>query len=280
MLFRKFKDPHGGMVRPKLTNNFDDITKTMLYYQFQGFYSREIEMLKENGKFRGLFLQEYIRRNRERYTHKRLRNLTDMDFIQGINDVGLVEAYTPYDLTLFDAVIKKYKPKSVMDANANWGEKALYCHNKRIYYMGVELDDIYLKGYQDMLDDLQMARTEFYQAYMPRFSLMGNICDLAFIDPIPFDLKDVNYVNSHFGDEKYTSLDYFTWMCDVASRVGESKIKRLTVIVDENYSQSMDTNIHNFLGWHRESVIKESSLKPKLLYPNQRIFKIAMTYVR
>ena len=280
MLFRKFKDPHGGMVRPKLTKNFEDINKAMLYYQFQGFYSREIEMLKENGKFRGLFLQEYIRRNRERYTHKRLRDLTDMDFIQGINDVGLVETYTPYDLTLFDAVIKKYKPKSVMDANANWGEKALYCHNKRIYYMGVELDDIYLKGYQDMLDDLQMARTEFYQAYMPRFSLMGNICDLAFIDPIPFDLKDVNYVNSHFGDEKYTLLDYFTWMCDVASRVGESKIKRLTVIVDENYSQSMDTNIHNFLGWHRESVIKESSLKPKLLYPNQRIFKIAMTYVR
>lgn len=280
MLFRKFKDPHGGIVRSKLTNNFDDITKTMLYYQFQGFYSREIEMLKENGKFRGLFLQEYIRRNRERYTHKRLRDLTDLDFVQGINDVGLVEAYTPYDLTLFDAVIKKYKPKSVMDANANWGEKALYCHKKRIYYMGVELDDIYLKGYQDMLDDLQMARTEFYQAYMPRFSLMGNICDLAFIDPIPFDLKDVNYVNSHFGDEKYTLLDYFTWMCDVASRVGESKIKRLTVIVDENYSQSMDTNIHNFLGWHRESVIKESSLKLKLLYPNQRIFKVAMTYVR
>lgn len=280
MLFRKFRDPHGGMVRPKLTKNFDDITKTMLYYQFQGFYSREIEMLKENGKFRGLLLQEYIRRNRERYTHKRLRDLIDMDFIQGINDVGLVEAYTPYDLTLFDAVIKKYKPKSVLDTSANWGEKALYCHNKGIYYLGVEFDDIYLKGYQDMLDDVPMAKTEFYQAYMPRLALFGNHCELAFIDPIQYDPKDINYINSHFGDEQYTRLDYFTWMCDVASRVGESKIKRLTVIVDENYSQSMDTNIHNFLGWHRESVIKESSLKPKLLYPNQRIFKIAMTYVR
>lgn len=280
MLFRKFRDPHGGMIRPKLTNNFDDINKMMLYYQFQGFYSREIEMLKENGKFRGLFLQEYIRRNRERYTHKRLRDLTDLDFIQGINDVGLVEAYTPYDLTLFDAVIKKYKPKSVFDTNANWGEKSLYCHKKHIDYLGVEQDDIYLKGYQDMLDDLQMERTEFYQAYMPRFSLVGNLCEMAFIDPIPYDLKDVNYVNSHFGDEKYTKLDYFTWMCDVASRVGESKIKRLTVMVDEQYSKSMDTNIHNFLGWRRESIIKESSLKLKLLYPNQRIFRLAMTYVR
>jgi hypothetical protein len=152
-------------VRPdKFTGTCGNFSKFARYYQFDEFYKREIAIWKNNKDYKGIPVRTYLFENRLKYLGKTPDQLTDTEILRGLTISGVLKAYTVFDASLMQEVIRKYNIKSVYDPCAGWGERLLCCHKNNVRYEGVDINNALVKGYNAMISDMKIQNCSFVNA--------------------------------------------------------------------------------------------------------------------
>lgn len=188
-----------------LKNGSKTVIKIARQFMYPVIYEREIKMWNTNEfvKNKG-YIQPFLFANRLKYINKLPKQLTDLEIIRGLSYSGQVRAYTAFDNTLMKRFIEKYKPTSIFDPCAGWGERLLTAACYNIPYKGQDINQKLKEPYQKLIDsyDLTNQSIEIVDS-----STTKNIADCLFTCPPYFDTE----IYTENGAENLNKNDFIKW---------------------------------------------------------------------
>lgn len=188
-----------------LKNGSKTVIKIARQFMYPVIYEREIKMWNTNEfvSKKG-YIQPFLFANRLKYINKLPDQLTDLEIIRGLSYSGQVRAYTAFDNTLMKRFIEKYKPISIFDPCAGWGERLLTAACYNIPYKGQDINQKLKEPYQKLIDsyDLTNQSIEIVDS-----STTKNIADCLFTCPPYFDTE----IYTENGAENLNKNDFIKW---------------------------------------------------------------------
>lgn len=128
--------------------------------QWRVFYKNEIQRWEENHNRLRLRLYE----NRLKYLGKEPCDLTHYEILRGLKIGGFVKGYSRFNPKIFQQFLDDYRIASVYDPCAGWGERMLVTYAQGIPYLGVDINDALLPGYEALIDAYGMEDQQFLVA--------------------------------------------------------------------------------------------------------------------
>lgn len=213
------------------------MSQIVKYYQQLVFYENEISMWNDN-RFvrRGIRLQDYIYMNRYKYLNKLPNELTAKEIFRGFAISGLHRGFSVFDSSLMLSVINKYKPKSIFDPFAGWGERALAANLKGVDYVGVDINSSLRTGYDAMINELSLHHVNLItdSALSYKYS-----ADMVLTCPPYFDVE-------HYTNIGLESQSYEQFLKDWKTIVDmNSNSKYFVFQINQKYKDDMAAIVEN-----------------------------------
>lgn len=188
-----------------LKNGSKTVIKIARQFMYPVIYEREIEMWNTNQfiKNKG-HIQPFLFANRLKYINKLPDQLTDLEIIRGLSYSGQVRAYTAFDNTLMKRFIEKYKPTSIFDPCAGWGERLLTAACYDIPYKGQDINQKLKEPYQELIDSYNLTDQS---VTIVDSSTTKNKADCLFTCPPYFDTE----IYTENGAENLNKNDFLKW---------------------------------------------------------------------
>lgn len=220
-----------------LKNGSKTVIKIARQFMYPVIYEREIKMWNTNEfvSKKG-YIQPFLFANRLKYINKLPDQLTDLEIIRGLSYSGQVRAYTAFDNTLMKRFIEKYKPISIFDPCAGWGERLLTAACYNIPYKGQDINQKLKEPYQKLIDsyDLTNQSIEIVDS-----STTKNIADCLFTCPPYFDTE----IYTENGAENLNKNDFIKWW-DII--IKNSDVNIVTFQINQKYKDLLtDVIIQN-----------------------------------
>lgn len=188
-----------------LKNGSKTVIKIARQFMYPVIYEREIEMWNDNQfiKNKG-YIQPFLFANRLKYINKLPDQLTDLEIIRGLSYSGQIRAYTAFDNTLMKRFIEKYKPTSIFDPCAGWGERLLTTACYDIPYRGQDINQKLKEPYQKLIDSYNLIDQS---VIIVDSSTTQNESDCLFTCPPYFDTE----IYTEKGAENLNEIDFLKW---------------------------------------------------------------------
>ena len=226
-----------------LKNGSKTIIKIVRQFMYPIIYEREIKMWNDN-KFinKKGYTQPLLFANRLKYIDKLPHQLTDLDIIRGLSYSGQIRAYTAFDNTLMKRFIEKYKPNSIFDPCAGWGERLLTAACYNILYTGQDINKKLKEPYQKLINSYNLTDQS---VTIVDSSTTKNEADCLFTCPPYFDTE----IYTEHGAENLSYDDFIKWWDTiiknsdvniVAFQINQKYKKVLTDIVKQNGYQLVE----------------------------------------
>lgn len=202
------------------------VIKIARQFMYPVIYERELKMWNTNEfiKNKG-YIQPFLFANRLKYIHKTPEQITDLEIIRGLSYSGQVRAYTAFDNTLMKQFIKKYKPISIFDPCAGWGERLLTaaCHN--IPYKGQDINQKLKEPYRKLIDSYNLTKQSIT---IVDSSTTKNKADCLFTCPPYFDTE----IYTENGAENLDKEDFIKWWDKI---IKNSDVNTIAFQINQKY---------------------------------------------
>lgn len=219
----------------ELTGTPTNLSKIVKHFQFFEFYWRELAIWHNNDAFRNHGkVQAYLYANRHKYINKLPDELNNAEILRGLTISGVVRGYTVFDAKLMYEVIDKYKPKSVYDPCAGWGERMLAAYCKDIEYTGVDINPGLITGYVNMMNYYNMVNCELLHGDSSQYDLKRDY-DMVITCP-PYG--DIEYYSDN-GAENLEYDKFLAWWKAVVEKVSARNIKHFCFQINNKYRADM-----------------------------------------
>lgn len=188
-----------------LKNGSKTIIKIARQFMYPVIYEREINMWNQNIfiKNKG-YIQPFLFANRLKYINKTPDKLNNLDIIRGLSYSGQIRAYTAFDNNLMKRFIEKYKPQSIFDPCAGWGERLLTAASYDIPYQGQDINKKLKEPYQKLIDNYKLKSQS---VTIVDSSTTKNKADCLFTCPPYFDTE----IYTEHGAENLNHDDFIKW---------------------------------------------------------------------
>lgn len=188
-----------------LKNGSKTIIKIARQFMYPVIYEREINMWNQNIfiKNKG-YIQPFLFANRLKYINKTPDQLSNLDIIRGLSYSGQIRAYTAFNNSLMKRFIEKYKPHSIFDPCAGWGERLLTAASYNITYQGQDINKKLKKPYQKLIDNYKLKSQSIT---IVDSSITKNKADCLFTCPPYFDTE----IYTEHGAENLNHDDFIKW---------------------------------------------------------------------
>ena len=219
-----------------LKNGSKTIIKIARQFMYSVIYEREIEIWNNNQfiKNKG-YIQPFLFANRLKYINKLPNQLTDLEIIRGLSYSGQVRAYTAFDNTLMKRFIEKYKPQSIFDPCAGWGERLLTAAFYNISYTGQDINKKLEKPYQKLIDHYNLTNQS---VTIVDSSKTQNKADCLFTCPPYFDTE----IYTKDGAENLNQEDFLKWWDTI---IKNSYVNIVAFQINQKYKDVLTNVVSN-----------------------------------
>ena len=188
-----------------LKNGSKTIIKIARQFMYPVIYEREINMWNQNIFIKNKdYIQPFLFANRLKYINKTPDQLSNLDIIRGLSYSGQIRAYTAFDNSLMKRFIEKYKPQSIFDPCAGWGERLLTAASYNIPYQGQDINKKLKELYQKLIDSYKLKNQS---VTIVDSSTTKNKADCLFTCPPYFDTE----IYTEHGAENLNHNDFIKW---------------------------------------------------------------------
>lgn len=204
------------------------IIKIARQFMYPVIYEREIKMWNTNKfiKNKG-HIQPFLFANRLKYIHKTPEQLTDLEIIRGLSYSGQIRAYTAFDNTLMKQFIEKYKPTSIFDPCAGWGERLLTAACYNIPYKGQDINHKLKEPYQKLIDSYNITDQS---VTIIDSSTTKNKADCLFTCPPYVDTE----IYTENGAENLNEEDFIKWWDTI---IKNSDVNTIAFQINQKYKK-------------------------------------------
>ena len=147
VMYSWLPERHFEPIGVKYTGTNSNISKYVQDKHFFEFNKRELMLWYDNNQHKGLTLQMFLYHNRLQYLGKTPFELTNLELLRAFTISGVLRRYSRFDNKLMVDVLEKYKPCSIYDPFAGWGERLLTAKKYSVEYFGVDVNDALKVGY-------------------------------------------------------------------------------------------------------------------------------------
>ena len=221
------------------------LSQVAKFYQFYVFFAREIAMWNENPMFRGLPVQIFLYHNRLTYLNKTPDQLSDIEILRGFTISGVLKGYTVFNTELMDQVVQKYDIKSIYDPCAGWGERMLYCFTHDVNYLGVDINENLIPGYEQMQKDFDIKNQKFVCADSANYSPKLNVGFNAHVILTCPPYGSIEHY-SDAGAENFSEDVFLTWWKLVISNSLQANPEYFCFQINQKYKKSMSEVVESF----------------------------------
>ena len=209
-----------------LKDGSKSIIKIARQFMYHVIYEREIKMWNEN-QFTNKkgYVQPLLFANRLKYIHKTPEQLTDLEIIRGLSYSGQIRSYTAFDNTLMKQFIEKYKPTSIFDPCAGWGERLLTAACYNITYHGQDINQKLEEPYQNLIDNYNLTEQSIT---IIDSSTTKNKADCLFTCP-PYLNTEIYTEN---GAENLNDDDFIKWWDTI---IKNSDVNTIAFQINQKY---------------------------------------------
>ena len=239
-----------------LKNGSKTIIKIARQFMYSVIYEREIEIWNNNQfiKNKG-YIQPFLFANRLKYINKTPDQLSNLDIIRGLSYSGQIRAYTAFDNSLMKRFIEKYKPQSIFDPCAGWGERLLTAASYNIPYKGQDINEKLKKPYQKLIDSYNLKNQSIT---IVDSSTTKNKADCLFTCPPYFDTE----IYTEQGAENSNHEDFTKWWDTI---IRNSDVNIVAFQINQKYKKVLkDIVIQN--GYH---LVEEMKLTKQASHLNK-----------
>ena len=211
-----------------LKNGSKNIIKIARQFMYPVIYEREINMWNQNIfiKNKG-YIQPFLFANRLKYINKTPDQLSNLDIIRGLSYSGQIRAYTAFDNSLMKRFIEKYKPQSIFDPCAGWGERLLTAASYNIPYKGQDINEKLKEPYQKLIDSYKLTNQS---VTIVDSSTTKNKADCLFTCPPYFDTE----IYTEHGAENLNHDDFIKWWDTI---IKNSDVNIVTFQINQKYKK-------------------------------------------
>lgn len=197
---------HFEPVDVTLTGTSMNISKFVQNVHYVEFNKRELALWNANGQHKGLTLQMFLYHNRLKYLGKTPFELSNSEMLRAFTISGVLKRYSRFDNKLMVDVIQKYKPGSIYDPFAGWGERAITASSLGVTYEGVDVNTGLSNGYGilNQMDGVTVGIADSRQ-YIP------SKVDMILSCPPYHDIE----LYSKDGIENLSKAEFFEAMSDI-----------------------------------------------------------------
>ena len=213
--------------------------ETVLYFQWQEFYKKELQLWQENKMYRGLPLRSWIYLNRKKYIGKGYGELTDREILRAFKISGVHignSFHSPFYIKQF---INDYKVSSVYDPCGGFGHRLLGAYN--IQYIYNDINSAVYENVQRMSDYFHLTDKYFYNHDAARFSPDEDY-EAVFTCP-PYGNTEIY---SDAGAENLSKSDFLLWWADVLNCSLKPVTKYFAYIINTAYLEPTQSVVSNF----------------------------------
>lgn len=220
-----------------LKNGSKTVIKIARQFMYPVIYEREIKMWNTNEFINKKgYIQPFLFANRLKYINKLPDQLTDLEIIRGLSYSGQVRAYTAFDNTLMKRFIEKYKPTSIFDPCAGWGERLLTAACYNVPYKGQDINQKLKEPYQRLIDNYNLTDQSIK---IVDSSKTKNEADCLFTCPPYFDTE----IYTENGAENLNENDFLKWWDTI---INNSDVNIVAFQINQKYKDVLtDVVIQN-----------------------------------
>lgn len=220
----------------ELTGTARNLNQIVKSYQFYAFYARELALWEENPEYRGKPLRDWLYENRKKYLGKSAEELTELEILRGFTISGILKGYTVFDVSLMDAVVKKYGIQSIYDPCAGWGERILYCYYNHLSYYGVDINENLIDGYEQMRKDFSFVDQDYCYGDSAIYDLTGHSAVDAVITCPPYGKQEIY---SEAGAENLSKSEFLDWWRKVVENSQQLQPKYFCFQINQKWKDLM-----------------------------------------
>ena len=210
------------------------INKNVKYCQFNEFYKRELEFWEAHSSYSSQKLNEQLKlyENRLKYIGKTSSELSNLEILRGLNISGKIKAYTVFNPIGMNQFIEKYKPTTIYDPCAGWGERLLVCANSDIDYYGYDINESLKPGYDLLISHFNITRQHF------SIENQDNIYNYQCLFTCPPYWNTEIYTT--YGAENLSYKDFLHWWKNI---IKNSNCTLVAYQINQKYKNDMNKQI-------------------------------------
>ena len=223
----------------ELPNKYNGTTilyKIAKIVHFDIFYEKELEFWNNNSIYNSKELNEQLKlyKNREHYINKGYKDLTNFEILRGLNISGKIRSYTCFNNKGMLEFIDNYNIKEIYDPCAGWGERMLTCAQKGVKYLGFDVNERLLPGYNRIIKKYNLIDQEFYLVKNKQQNIYNY--DSLFTCP-PYWNEEIYSSN---GAENLDYIDFLSWWKSI---IKESNCNIIAYQINQKYKENMNKQI-------------------------------------
>lgn len=209
-----------------LPNKIKNVTQIAKLVNWNEYFKREIELLKNPLILGELFI------NRYKYLGKLPHQLSNLALLNGLSISGKLRKYSTFDNTGMIQFIEKYKPSTIYDPCAGWGERLLTCHQYGIRYLGFDINDNVVEGLNTLIDKYNINATVEHSDS----SKSSITSDVLFTCPPYWNTE----IYTDKGAENLSYEEFLTWWKSV---IQKSSCKIVAYQINQRFKEDMNRQI-------------------------------------
>ena len=204
--------------------------------QWREFYKRELALWHQNYDKKWGTVQVRLYANRYKYLHKLPGELTDREILRGMNIAGFVDGYSTFDTAGMLEFLATYRPASVYDPCAGWGERMLTCAASGIGYLGVDINKALFAGYDEMISRYGLKNARVVNADSACFDATGLGHECVFTCP-PYNNREI-YTDA--GAENLDFDKFLDWWDRVVDMSVGDETRVFAYQIDQAHKSAMN----------------------------------------
>lgn len=203
------------------------------------FYARELALWAANPMTKKGSLRLRLLCNRHHYVGELPDQLGDLALLRGMRVSGLVRGYTAFDNTGMVQVLERYRPSSVYDPCAGWGERMATCAGLGVGYLGVDINDAVVSGHQRMIGRYGLTEQGSMVVDAARFDARGRDHEMVFTCP-PYGSVEVYTAE---GAENLEPEAFLDWWSQVVAMSTSDATRVFAYQINQAWRDAMNARV-------------------------------------
>lgn len=214
------------------------------------FYKRELALWAENYDSKWGTVQARLYANRFKYIGKLPGELTGREILRGLNIAGMVDGYSTFDVAGMRAFLDAYRPESIHDPCAGWGERLVAAALAGVRYRGVDVNPAVVEAHARVVERYGLEGVETVVGDSGELDFSSGDHDCVFTCP-PYGSREIY---SPAGAENLDAAGFDAWWRRVVANVSGPRTRVFAYQVDAAHRDGMNAALVD-AGWRLDREI-------------------------
>lgn len=214
------------------------------------FYKREVALWGENYDGKWGTVQARLYANRFKYLGKLPDELTGREILRGLGISGMVDSHSTFDAFGMLEFLDAYRPESVYDPCAGWGERLAVCAVRGIEYFGVDVNPGVVEGHERLIRRYGLTGVSTRVGDSGVLDFSNKTHDCVFTCP-PYGSREI-YTDA--GAENLDPAAFDDWWRRVVANATGPRTRVFAYQIDAAHRDGMNAALVD-AGWHLDREI-------------------------